>query len=88
MIVIASTGYIKCLSKLKNKAVEANSVKAYKNTLAAKTIADIRGLKKMTGYKNAYRIKIGDFRIGVYIEANTVIFDKVAHRKDIYNEFP
>jgi mRNA interferase RelE/StbE len=27
--------------------------------------ADIKNLKKLQGYENAYRIKVGDYRIGV-----------------------
>lgn len=48
----------------------------------------IPGLKKLVGYKNAYRIRHGDYRIGVFVEGNTVEFARVLHRKDIYKVFP
>lgn len=48
----------------------------------------IPNLKKLVGYKNAYRIRIGDFRIGVFIEGDAVEFARVLHRKDIYDVFP
>ncbi|MEE3716778.1 hypothetical protein V2H45_08470 [Tumidithrix elongata RA019] len=28
-------------------------------------LADLKNLKKLQGYENAYRIKVGDYRIGV-----------------------
>jgi mRNA interferase RelE/StbE len=51
-------------------------------------VRDIRNLKKLKGYKNAFRIKIGDFSIGVFLENDTVEFARVVHRKDIYRVFP
>jgi len=34
----------------------------------------IKGLKKLSGYKKAFRIKIGDYRIGIFIEKGVVEF--------------
>ena len=48
----------------------------------------IAGMKKLVGYKNAYRVRIGDYRIGVFVEGDTVEFARVLHRKDIYDVFP
>lgn len=45
-------------------------------------------LKSIKGFKNYYRIRIGDYRIGFKIESNAVIFIRVCHRKDIYKCFP
>jgi len=58
------------------------------NVESATKITGIRNLKKLTGFKNAYRIKIGHYRIGIFIENNKVEFARVVHRKDIYNMFP
>ncbi len=61
---------------------------AIENVLNAKTISEINNLKKMAGYKNYFRIRIGSYRIGVKIENSTVIFSVFDHRKDIYKRFP
>lgn len=37
---------------------------------------------------NAFRIRVGNYRIGIYLEKDTVIFTRVALRKDIYDIFP
>ncbi len=47
----------------------------------------IEHLKKMEGFKNYYRIKQGDYRIGIKIEDDMVVFMRVLHRKDVYREF-
>ncbi len=46
-------------------------------------------MKKMTGYSSYYRIRVGDYRVGVeLITPDTLRFITVAHRKDIYSIFP
>ena len=54
----------------------------------AKNIQELRNIKKMSGYKIAYRIRIGDYRIGIYYEHGIIQFARIAHRKDIYKLFP
>jgi len=47
-------------------------------------------LEKMSGYKDKYKIRSGNYRIGLTIHSNKKIieFSRVAHRKDIYKIFP
>jgi mRNA interferase RelE/StbE len=51
---------------------------------------DLGYLEQMKGYPNKYKIRIGQYRIGITIEkANRLIIcSRVAHRKDIYRFFP
>ena len=63
----------------------ANAVEQVKQ---AEGMSSIVNLKKLKGFKTAYRIRIGDYRIGVFIDGDTVEFARVVHRKDIYKLFP
>ncbi|RDB02649.1 type II toxin-antitoxin system RelE family toxin [Runella aurantiaca] len=54
----------------------------------AKTLQNIPNLKKLSGYKNAYRIRIGDYRIGLYFEGDVLVFARILPRKEIYRFFP
>ena len=55
----------------------------------AKTFQEIPHVKKIEGYKSFYRIKIGDYRLGVeVISQKEVILIRLLHRKDIYRYFP
>ncbi len=45
-------------------------------------------VKPMRGFKDHYRVRLGDYRIGFKKEGNTVIFMRVMDRKDIYRHFP
>lgn len=43
---------------------------------------------KLEGYDQYYRVRVGDYRIGIKIEDDTLIFMCVLHRKEIYRYFP
>jgi mRNA interferase RelE/StbE len=51
---------------------------------------DLGYLQKMKGYDDKYKIRVGDYRIGISLdkETQTLICQRVAHRKDIYRTFP
>ena len=45
-------------------------------------------VEKLRGFKEYYRIKIGEYRIGFKQESGKIIFIRVLNRKDIYRHFP
>ncbi len=88
MIVIVTEEFQKTLRKINNKAVSERVLETIENIENASTMTDIRSLKKLKGYQTAFRIRIGDYRIGVHIVGDTVHFNRIANRKNIYDEFP
>jgi mRNA interferase RelE/StbE len=54
----------------------------------ATKLEDVSGIRKLRGFNNAFRIRSGNYRIGVFIEGKVVQFARVAHRKNIYKIFP
>ena len=48
----------------------------------------IKKLKKLKGSKDYFRIKLGDYRIGLKFENDTVSFVRFLHRREIYRFFP
>lgn len=60
--------------------------KVYSLVEALKSDQVIPNTKKLTGYKDLHRTRIGDYRV-VYIkdsQIKIVTITKIAHRKDIY----
>jgi mRNA interferase RelE/StbE len=55
---------------------------------AAENLFDLVHVKKLQGYTNFYRIRLGDYRIGIEIVNDEIIFTRFLHRKDIYKYFP
>ncbi len=76
------------LAQLNNKNLAKAIAKTILIVEQTKRITDIPNIKKLKGHKTAYRIRSGNYRIGVFIEKDTVIFSAFAHRKDIYKHFP
>lgn len=54
----------------------------------APSMNDVPNLLKMKGAENAYRIRIGVYRIGLIKDGDTLVFIRVLHRRDIYRYFP
>ncbi|KAF0121954.1 MAG: plasmid stabilization system [bacterium] len=69
----------KLLQKLKN-IIEAVG--------QAKNVSEIAGIKKIRTDEAYYRIRTGDYRIGIKVENNIIIFVRFLHRKEIYRYFP
>ena len=80
--------FYKSIDKLKSTDVKNDVVNTIMNVEQARDTSEIKSIKKLSGNKFSYRIRIGDYRIGVFIENETVEFAVVAHRKDIYKIFP
>jgi mRNA interferase RelE/StbE len=80
--------FVRDFRKLKSKELAQSISGVIKQVSQASTPDEIPNLKKLTGYKSAFRIRIGDYRIGVVIERDIVIFVAFAHRKEIYKRFP
>ena len=55
--------------------------------VAASRLAEL-GVTKMEGDKNSYRIRIGDYRIGFYLENNQIVLSRALNHKEIYRYFP
>ena len=80
--------FAKDFRKLKSKELAIAISEVINQVSEASTTLEIANLKKLTGYKSAFRIRIGDYRIGIIIEKNIVTFVAFAHRKEIYKRFP
>ncbi len=47
-------------------------------------------VERMTGYPDKYKIRLGNYRIGITIDKDNqvIVCQRVSHRKDIYKIFP
>lgn len=80
--------FVRDFRKVKEKHLAQAILDVIDMVADANTIKDVKNVKKMSGFKSAYRIRIGDYRIGVFVRKQIVIFAAFAHRKDIYRKFP
>lgn len=88
MKTIHSKNFARDLRKMKDKKLLAKVESIIESVEAAATLSEIANLEKLEGRKSAYRIRIGEYRLGCLCDGDTVIFARFLHRKDIYREFP
>jgi mRNA interferase RelE/StbE len=80
--------FLKSVKKIKSATLKDEIAAAILQVEEAKDTGGIASIKKLKGYKDFYRIRLGDYRIGLKITGNLVYFVDIAHRKDIYKLFP
>lgn len=80
--------FYKDLNKITLQSTLDDIIASVKNVEEAASMREIKNFKRLKGYKNVYRIKVGDYRIGVFIENDVVEFARIVHRRDIYRVFP
>ncbi len=54
----------------------------------ANSLVEIDGIKKLKGHKSCYRIRIGNYRLGLQLEGKAIWLARLMHRKEIYRYFP
>ncbi len=81
--------FLKELSELpKEIQVQAESI-VFEELLTSNPFS-LGYLERMRDYPDKYKIRLGDYRIGITIDKknNLIICQRIAHRKDIYRIFP
>ena len=78
----------KQVDKCNDKKVRKNLSTIIKTIIKAENLSEIKNLKKLKGYKNIYRIRMGEYRIGVVLKNEKIILAAFDHRSNIYKYFP
>ena len=82
------SSFNKDLSKLSSAAIRKSLKNLIQKLEAAKSLSDIPQLKKLKGYPDAWRIRLGNYRVGFFYNNNIIQLARVVDRKDIYKVFP
>lgn len=88
MQVHFSRKFQKQVESCNDKRITKRVLSIIEQVMSASDLIGFNGLKKLTGTKNSYRIRLGNYRIGIILEDNNVTFAAFDHRSDIYKYFP
>jgi mRNA interferase RelE/StbE len=88
MKIEVQKSFEKDIAKLKDKTAATAVLKLIDELENCESLSEILHLKKMTGKGNYYRIRIGDYRLGLKLSEQTLILLRFMSRKDIYKYFP
>lgn len=76
------------LKKIKDKRLLKQAQKIIAQVESAASLTDLQNVKKLEGCTTYYRIRAGEYRIGIEVLEEQVIFVRFLNRKDIYRYFP
>lgn len=88
MQVIFRSSFLRDVKKIKSQPLLDRVRRAIEQVEAAANLAQVEHLKKMSGADNFYRIRIGDYRIGIAVAEGRVEFVRCLSRRDLYRFFP
>jgi len=77
------------VSEVEDKILRKRIKKIIEKVANASNLNQISNIRSMVGYPGYYRIKFGDYRIGISLEENTVWFLYFGKRDEsTYKKFP
>lgn len=88
MKILVNKVFLKELSKLPSKERQKVEMLLFQEVENYTSPAQIPNFQKLKGYKNYFKIRFGDYRIGLKMENDTLYFERILHRKDIYKFYP
>jgi mRNA interferase RelE/StbE len=53
-----------------------------------KSISEAKRIEKLKGYNEFYKVRFGEYRIGLKYKNDIITVERVLHRKEIYKYFP
>jgi mRNA interferase RelE/StbE len=76
------------LDRIRDESLRNDVFKIISSLESARSLKEVRNVKKLKGYRSNYRIRIRDYRIGFKFEGGIVELARILHRKEIYRFYP
>ena len=87
MEVRYTTQFDRELRRIRNIELRRRVEQLIEELKSASTIVEVRNAAKMTGSDRHYRIRVGDYRLGLEVDGTTAILLRIGHRREIYRYF-
>lgn len=88
MKVDVQKSFEKDVAKIQNKKLAANLFALIDRLEKCTTLSEIKHVKKMAAKGNYFRIRVGNYRLGLKVESESLILLRFMNRKEIYRYFP
>ncbi|WKZ71090.1 MAG: type II toxin-antitoxin system RelE/ParE family toxin [Melioribacteraceae bacterium] len=89
MNILIDKTFAKDISRIKDKKVLQNIKHLISILESSESLSEIPNTKKIKGYKEFFRIRVGEYRLGIEKYGDeTLCLIRLLHRKDIYKYFP
>jgi mRNA-degrading endonuclease RelE of RelBE toxin-antitoxin system len=81
--------FLRDLKKLKRQPIYNDIFDFVFTTIPKiKTLREVSDIKIIKGYSNRFRIRMGDYRIGIEVHGDMIEIVRVLHRREFYRYFP
>lgn len=74
--------------KVRDRTVLARLAATLRTIEQAESLAELSGVRPLSGAPGLYRLRIGDYRLGIAVEGEAVEIVRFLHRREIYRYFP
>ena len=88
MKILFRTSFLRDLKKIRDPAILATTKAAIEQVEQAGGLDQVPHLRKLSGAGSCYRIRVGDYRIGLAAGDEGLECVRFLHRRDIYRYFP
>jgi len=88
MEVVYLNSFLKDLKKVKDKKLLQRLKAVLLELKSAEDLSTILNVNKLSGHPFAYRIRIGDYRLGLLYSEEKLTIARFVKRNDIYKLFP
>ena len=76
------------LRRLRNRNLLKKVQRKIEELKAESSLWDVTGVEKLRSGRNHYRIRIGEYRLGLELKPSKLKLARFLHRRDIYRYFP
>ena len=88
MKVEFKTSFARDLREVKDRNLKDKIKEIIELVERAQSLQKIDNIKKLRGGDCYYRIRVGDYRLGLLVEGDTITFVRCLHRREVYRYFP
>jgi mRNA interferase RelE/StbE len=89
MKILYTNSFSKDLDRIRHQAkIKKRLLELIDKIKQIGSLADLNDVRKIEGYQGYYRIRVGDYRLGIKVTENSIEMVRFLHRKEIYRRFP
>ena len=82
------SSFAKDLRSIKEQNLQDRIAELIQTVEQAAALSAIPNLKKLRAARGYYRVRLGEYRVGLTVRGGVVSFVRCLHRKEIYRYFP
>ena len=88
MKAVFRSSFLRDLKKIHDPKMLIRIKQAIEEAENALSFTQISHIGKLSGAEDLYRIRLGEYRIGLVLAGDTLEFIRCLHRREIYHYFP